>query len=426
MSSSLDFLYLLPPDEQNAILNGPALAPPTIDIVPNFEHPPNKNLLARVVLALGLAFVTILIALRAYAKIFIARKLQIQDYLASLAYLSFVGACYSSFRIAAEIGFFVHQWDVLVRDVNALLLCFQIGINFYAAAMLFVKTSILLDWLHLFVPRGTRGAFFWTCHIVIWFNILFYFSILVAGNLSCRPFHRIWDKRIPGVCFDRAPVDLTSAGVNLVCDMVILLVPQRAIWQLQLTTSKKLGVSVIFAIGLLAVASAVGRLVATERYSTLPDFTYEVSKSALWCLAELSFAFSVLCIPSLPKIFKSSNVLGRLVKTMFSCSLHSKATEISTRRNLQVDDGGYHRMQSSQISLVNLPAKQTTYQISSALEPVHLHSASDNGLFIRQEGAVTLTKEFTARATHLSEPGEIESGSLYHTWDSNRDNRWNV
>ncbi|KAI1746558.1 hypothetical protein F4782DRAFT_545011 [Xylaria castorea] len=425
MSSSLDSLYLLPPEVQNAILNGPALAPPRTDIIPNFEHPPNANLFAQAITTIALVLVTIVFVLRAYAKIFIVGKLQLQDCkntrsslfvdelmpqlpaildLAFLAYLSYIGCCYSLYRIAAGVGFFVHQWNVLVRDVNGLTLSFQIGVNFYAAAILFVKTSILLDWLQIFAPRGTRGALFWTCHAIIWFNALFYTSIEVAGNLSCRPFNRIWDKRIPGVCFDRTPLDLTSAGVNLVCDIVILLVPQRIIWQLQLTTAKKIGVSIIFAIGLLAIASATGRLVATEQYSTSPDYTYGVSKAGLWCLGELSFAFLVLCIPNLPGIFKGPNALGRTARSILSCHLlYSKTNDVPARKNLEVDNGDYHQIESSQLSLLNLPLKQTTYQFSNSREHAHLHSPRNSGsLIIPQEGDVALIRELTTRATRLT------------------------
>ncbi|KAJ2996995.1 hypothetical protein NUW58_g791 [Xylaria curta] len=331
MSSALDPLYLLPPDQQDAIINGPALAPPRSDIVANFENPPNMNTLARAVTTITLVLVTIVAVLRAYAKIFI-----------------------------------------------------------------------------------------WICHVFIWFNALFYASIEVAGNLSCRPFNRIFDKRIPGECFDRKPLDLTAASVNLLCDIVILLAPQKVIWQLRMTKAKKIGVSVIFAIGLLAIASATGRLVATVQYLYSPDFSYGISSVALWSLAELAFGFFVLCIPTLPRVFKESNPLGRMVKSLLSYNTHSKASGMSTRRNTQVDDGQYHRMQNSQISLVNLPARQATYKVSSATERDHFDSAQNLGP-LTNEGTITLTKEFTARETRLTEPGKIESNSVYHTWHSGRD-----
>ncbi|KAJ8129492.1 hypothetical protein O1611_g4138 [Lasiodiplodia mahajangana] len=418
MSSSLDFLYLLPPDAQNDVLNGPALAPPTADIVPNFEHPPNINPFARVITAIALVLVTIAVGLRAYAKVFIVKKVRLQDSsldFALLAYLCFIGCCYSVYRIAAGVGFLVHQWNVTVRDLNGLIFSFQIAINFYVPAILFLKTSILLDWLQIFVPRRTRGPLFWTLHIIIWLNALFYASVSVAGNLSCIPFNRIWDKRIPGTCFDRTPLDLTSAGVNVVCDIVILLAPQSVIWRLQLTTARKIGVSVIFATGLLAISSAFGRLVATKEYSTSPDFTYEISKAGLWSLGELSFAFFVLCIPSLPVIFKESNGLSRMASSILSCSLlRSKTSDVSVCRNLQLGDEDCREIESRQFFLPRMPGNQATYQVSSAMEHAHLHGSQNDNPLTHEEGAITITREFTTSATRLSDPD-----SLYHTWHSN-------
>ncbi|KAI0549185.1 hypothetical protein F4679DRAFT_573681 [Xylaria curta] len=379
MPASLDSLYLFSPEIQNAILNGPALAPPQADIVPNFEHPPNMNVFAQAITTTALVLVTIVIVLRAYAKICIVGKLQLQDYFAFLAYLCFIGGCYSLYRLAAGVGFFVHQWNVLVRDVNEIIFVsnqcfistFQIGVNFYSAANLFIKTSILLECLQTFAPRGTR--LFWVFHVIIWFNALFCTSIEIAVNLTCVPFNRTWDKRILGVCFNRRPLDLTSAGANLICNIVILLAPQSVIWQLQLTTAKKIGVSIKFAIALFAIASATGRLVATELYSTSPDFTYEVSKAGLSCLAELSSAFFVLSVPILPGIFKGPNVLGCAVRSMFSCSLlYSKTSDTSGPQKLQVDD---------KMLLVDLPAK--TYQLSNAMENGHLHSLRNDGSLTR-------------------------------------------
>lgn len=79
MSSALDPLYLLPPAEQDFIINGPALAPPGPDIVPNFDNPPNMNVLAQTVTTIALVIVTVVVLLRAYAKIFLVKRVQIQD-----------------------------------------------------------------------------------------------------------------------------------------------------------------------------------------------------------------------------------------------------------------------------------------------------------------------------------------------------------
>lgn len=76
--ASLELLHLLPPEQQEAILNGPALEPPQ-NVIPNFIDPPNGNGLFIAILTVGLALSTLSTALRVYTKIFVTRSLQIED-----------------------------------------------------------------------------------------------------------------------------------------------------------------------------------------------------------------------------------------------------------------------------------------------------------------------------------------------------------
>lgn len=58
--------------------NGPALAPPP-GVVPNFDNPPNNNPLAIGVLSACAAVATICLFLRAYARVLLLRKVQIEE-----------------------------------------------------------------------------------------------------------------------------------------------------------------------------------------------------------------------------------------------------------------------------------------------------------------------------------------------------------
>ncbi|KAI0198610.1 hypothetical protein F4808DRAFT_451864 [Astrocystis sublimbata] len=415
MSSPLDFLYLLPPEEQDAIIDGPALPPPRADIIPNFDAPSNMNTLAQVVTTIALIIVTVVVILRAYVRIHIIKKLQLQDYLAFAAYAAYIGYSYSLFRFVKGAGYFVHQWDLRVYDVVDILYTLQIAVNFYAITLIFIKTCILLDWLHIFVPRGSRGTFFWMCHGLIWFNILFYSSAEVAGNLSCRPFNRIWDKRIPGNCFNRKPLDLTTSSVNLLCDVFILLAPQKVIWKLRLATGKKIGVSIVFAIGLLAVASAAARLVATVGYSTSPDFSYEISKVGLWSLAELTLGFLVFCIPTVPRLYQESKFMRRFGKSILSYTVKSKRSEASDQQYTPNDSGEYHRMQNSQITLSNLPNDESNQPCHTAKNVNMTSEAHQNMPLANQKLGITHTTQFTVHEERRAQP---DAASSYNGWNA--------
>ncbi|KAJ6031691.1 hypothetical protein N7540_002423 [Penicillium herquei] len=59
-------------------LSGPALAPPA-GVTSNFDNPPNNNPLAIGVFATCASVATICIFMKAYASLWIARKVQIEE-----------------------------------------------------------------------------------------------------------------------------------------------------------------------------------------------------------------------------------------------------------------------------------------------------------------------------------------------------------
>ncbi|RYP18288.1 hypothetical protein DL765_004008 [Monosporascus sp. GIB2] len=225
---SLDQLHLLPPAQQEAILNGPALAPPP-GVMPNFDDPPNNNMFTLVVIG--------------------------------ILSVAFFGCIY---HIVAQAGFFVNQWNV--RDVH-------LASDFYTAIIMLYKAAILLEWTRIFVPRDTRGAFYWICHALLWTNVVFCVTMLISGSLSCTPFERLWDPTVPGTCRNRKAYDVATASFSLVSDIFILLLPQRVIWELRLRREKKIGIAVIFAVGIFACVASAFRLAASVQYLSSSDQT---------------------------------------------------------------------------------------------------------------------------------------------------------
>lgn len=110
------------------------------------------------------------------------------------------------------------------------------------------KSAILLAWIRLFIPRGSRSTLFWVIHVVLWTNVVFYEVIIPVKNFSCRPRAMIWDLTVSGTCINTKLLDIASAVVTLISDLVLLLVPQKVIWGLHLSNKKKIGVSIVFSL----------------------------------------------------------------------------------------------------------------------------------------------------------------------------------
>jgi hypothetical protein len=116
-----------------------------------------------------------------------------------------------------------------------------------------LKTGILIEWARIFVPLGSRNLFWWTCYTVMVVNVLFYVACTIVEIFACNPRQKSWDSLLPGTCLDVAKVNIVTACLNFVSDLVILVLPQKVIWSLHMTTSKKLAIGGLFAMGVLYV-----------------------------------------------------------------------------------------------------------------------------------------------------------------------------
>ena len=116
---------------------------------------------------------------------------------------------------------------------------------------MFLKVAIMLEWLRIFVPNKVHNVFFWTCWVVLALNASWYTINIIILNVACTPYSAIWDITITGSCIDSRTVELCSAAVNLVSDIIIVAIVQKVIWGLQMSLKTKVGVSIMFAAGIL-------------------------------------------------------------------------------------------------------------------------------------------------------------------------------
>jgi hypothetical protein len=129
----------------------------------------------------------------------------------------------------------------------------QLGAILYGNVIMLLKTGILLEWVKIFVPRGFKNSFWWICHALLGVNVLFYTACTIVEIFPCTPREKLWKFTLEGKCMDVTKVNIVSASINFMSDFIILLLPQKLIWRLHMSTSKKTGIASIFAVGLLYV-----------------------------------------------------------------------------------------------------------------------------------------------------------------------------
>ncbi|KAI0970100.1 hypothetical protein F4678DRAFT_480782 [Xylaria arbuscula] len=282
----------LMPSEFDPILNLPGLVPP-IGVIPNFANPPNQNGLTIAVVTLCASVATVL-------------------------FLAYIACIYAISVMIHDVGFFVHQWNLHVRDVVVFIYNIYTFLTAYAVMMFFAKTAILLEWIRIFVADRQRNAFFYAACFLIGLNTGVYAAGAIATGLACIPREKLWHPWIPGRCIDRYVLDTFTAFVNLAIDLGVFLLPQKVIWKLQMSKKRKIGISILFSVGIIACASAAGRAYYTVTLDFEGDVTYEASPAFLFGLAEMTTVLMVFCIPSIPKAFQESRFIANVLASIWS------------------------------------------------------------------------------------------------------------
>lgn len=127
---------------------------------------------------------------------------------------------------------------------------FRIAIIIYGFAVFTIKLAVLLEFLRIFSP-GQNNSTFWIYHSLIWLNFLFYVIVTFLNIFPCQPLEKLWKPWIDGRCLRMPKVTLAIACFNSALDISLLIIPQKVIWNLQMSFKRRIGVSAIFLVGLL-------------------------------------------------------------------------------------------------------------------------------------------------------------------------------
>ena len=132
---------------------------------------------------------------------------------------------------------------------SQLLLPFEV---LYATTLCLTKSSIISFYLRIFGPARTFRI---SAYISIGVLIAWALSIILEAFLLCRPLAYNWDSTIEGVCGNRSKVYISAGALNVVTDFMVMALPIPHIFGLQLRIKKKLGLVLMFSLGLLFVTS---------------------------------------------------------------------------------------------------------------------------------------------------------------------------
>ncbi|KAK7516890.1 uncharacterized protein IWZ02DRAFT_381780 [Phyllosticta citriasiana] len=216
---------------------------------------------------------------------------------------------------------FLAEMARLVLSSNIL---YQILINV-------TKSSFLIQYLRLFqvqwIHRACKVSLVVILGIMCWG--------VFGGIFLCKPVRRYWDPSTPGTCMDIQMYWFSTAGIGVIMDFVVWLLPMPLIKGLNLPMRQKLSVFAVFALGGFVCIVSILRLSLVHYYAEQDAMQQSGVAAIVWSTVEgnvgIICASLMVMKPLVAKIFPSIlDTSHSSSRTMRLPTIHDNLTWTST------------------------------------------------------------------------------------------------
>ncbi|KAK2676745.1 Extracellular membrane protein, CFEM domain [Fusarium oxysporum f. sp. vasinfectum] len=168
----------------------------------------------------------------------------------------------------------------------------------YLTALVLVKAAILCFFLRIFPDH--KFSIVVKCTMV--FNALIWVGFFIFVFFQTQPFSLFWNgwqqKKGHLILTGFTNFTLPLAGMNLLLDIWMLILPMTQLWGMGLKLRKKLGVISMFSVGIFLTIVAAIRVRELVAFLLSEDLTVDHAQSAvIWSNVEISVGVMVACMP---------------------------------------------------------------------------------------------------------------------------------
>ncbi|KAL6233068.1 hypothetical protein BDW75DRAFT_246823 [Aspergillus navahoensis] len=206
-------------------------------------------------------------------------------------------------------------WTVPFSDISETLKLFFIEEVLYTICTALIKLSMLFLYLRLFPNALLRTIIF----ISLAITTLWALGSFLAQVLSCNPvsyYWNQWDGEHEGKCTSHNSLLLAHSITNIFLDILVIALPMPVLVRLQMSLEKRMGMCLMFAVGLVVTVISVLRLVETVGFNDTTNPTKDFVPVGVWSLLEIDVGIMCSCMPGIRALCK------RLYKSLFKESSH--------------------------------------------------------------------------------------------------------
>lgn len=246
------------------------------------------------------------------------RRLLLEDYLIFIA-LIISDAIIAGYLSGTSFGLGLHMYRVIGSDPNPpqhLVSIFKIiwvSAVLNGSCFLAIKLSILYTYRRLFLVNQRWLKIAWWANVI--YAVLWAIGSTLFYILQCGPVDYYWNRMylvaqiktsssLNGHCESNQAKIAASLITSTISDFAILLLPVSVLWNLQISTRKKVRLVLLFSLGLCACAASLVRIALAFKSRLSSDATWDLVEFIIWSSVEECIGIICACVPTLASLFQ--------------------------------------------------------------------------------------------------------------------------
>ncbi|KAJ5623281.1 hypothetical protein N7490_011886 [Penicillium lividum] len=217
-----------------------------------------------------------------------------------------------------------------------------LSVPFYNLTLILSKLSALFLFVRIFRTR----CFLLATYITMAFLIIAGLWMVISGFVFCIPISDFWHfgPEHAKHCLPQGPVWYSNAAMQILTDVILLVLPMPALATLHLPRQQKVGIFVVFSVGIFVIATSSVRVYELSKMINGRDFTKTNAQAAVWSALEANLSIICACMaplhPLLSKIFSFCFRPQPLHSTPWS-KTQSNGTCLADSRKRSIYDHGH-------------------------------------------------------------------------------------
>ncbi|KXH50132.1 integral membrane protein [Colletotrichum simmondsii] len=181
------------------------------------------------------------------------------------------------------LGWGIHYWDapLPMNPTTGMIWIYIVG-AVYNPILALVKQSVLIFLIRF---SGVKDVVRYVVWVTATFNLALMIATFVAVIFQCTPIEKNWKPTLAGSCIQQFSLGISTACLTILTDLVSVGLPSYVFLGLKMQKKRKIGLMIVFMLGIIVTAVSVIRLYFLAKNFT--DKSLDANFSLGFCVSSI-------------------------------------------------------------------------------------------------------------------------------------------